>query len=111
MTRCFRLVFILTLCAAPLAAAAGDKEDLCRARARAESGVRGGPAAQTGGVGVQMRLGGSAALGVSKSTGPGPAITPPPFAGATAAERHEDARARKREEAYRRVFARCMGDG
>ncbi|TDK45049.1 hypothetical protein [Antarcticimicrobium luteum] len=108
MTR--SLLFLLPLLAGPLCAfpaLAEDREAACRAQAERVSGYRlRAPEVDAGG--VTLRLGGSVALGVSRSQG-APAPTAPPFAGAAHRERFEAERNRKRAEHYQRLFDDCMG--
>lgn len=108
MTRPFHLLPLVALCVAPAAGFADPQEDLCHARARAETGLR-GPETMPSGDGLRMDLNGSLALGASKSSGAGTVAPAPPFAGAAAAQRFEDKRAREKAETYRRVFQDCMG--
>lgn len=87
-------------------ARADAPEESCRARAERLSGHRpGGLTAEVGN--VTVRLGGSVALGVSRSSGPA-APAAPPFAGAAARERLEAERNEKRAALYRQYFDQCM---
>lgn len=102
--------------AAAAPAMADPKEDLCRLRAREQSGFRGDPPQlETRAGGATFRLGGSLGVGVASSDPVPQGLTPPPpappFAGAASSERFE-ARRRQAEQpqrdAYRRIYGDCM---
>ncbi len=104
----FLLPALVTLLSAPQLAAE-DRETACRARAEKQSGYQ--PPLLQGQVGdVRFRLGGSAAVGVSRSSGATPPAAPP-FAGAAHRERFEAERNKKRADLYQRLFDACMGEG
>jgi len=104
---CLAAALALLPVAAPVTAGAGDAA--CRARAERLSGYR--PALIEGQAGkLKYRLGGSVALGGSRSSGP-PLPDPPPFAGSAHRERLEADRTRSRAELYRRVYDACIGEG
>ncbi|GAA6198867.1 hypothetical protein [Aquicoccus sp. SU-CL01552] len=107
MNRFFSLAAGLALVmAAP--AAAEEREDTCRARAERLSGYS--PGALETQVGeVTIRLSGSIALGVSRSSGP-IVSSAPPSAGAAARERHEANRNSEKSKRYKQYFDQCMSD-
>jgi len=87
-------------------AAAGEREDACRARAERLSGYTPG-ALETHVGNVTIRLSGSVALGVSRSSGP-TVSSAPPFAGAASRERYDAKRNSEKAQRYKQYFDQCM---
>ena len=88
---------------------ADPMQDVCEARARKESGSSGSDISVQEGR-TTLRLSGSAAVGVSHSSGPDAPNAGrhvPGFAGAAQEERREQQAAQK----YQRIYADCMQAG
>ena len=92
------------LLVAPGAVLAGSAQDLCDARARAATGYHGGriPDVEVGP--VTLRIGGSVAIGVSRSSGSPLANPAPRGAGAYAREQRQAAQAKD----YRAALDSCL---
>lgn len=90
---------------APAAAQGSVQADICERQAREASGYWGGriPDIKIGP--FTAKIGGSVALGVSRSSGATSAVKVPRGAGAYAREQREA----EREKVYKRHYARCIG--
>lgn len=82
-------------------ATAQDAAQSCHERAMRQAGIRD---TQIGDGRASIRIGGSVAVGVSRSSGP---ATPgvPAYAGSAASERFEQ---KRQQKIYRRTFQDCM---
>lgn len=103
-------VGIATLCAVliglsgPAVAQGGVQADLCERQARNASGYWGGRIPEVKIGPFTAKIGGSVAIGASRSSGAPNAVKVPSGAGAYAREQREA----EREKHYKRLYSRCM---
>lgn len=113
MIRPMRTLLLLAGLVVASPVASNPMEDICHARAREMSGFKGAaPRAETRKGGATFRLSGSAAIGVSRESGP---PVPSPRGGHGMAEQERQERKRRDKQAaaeqnYRKIYDDCMRD-